>query len=308
MFKSKQILVLGASGSIGKAVLAELIGNGFSDVQCFVRGNSEIATLKKIGEGLSYVHGDVLDRSSLKYAMKNADIVVNCTGTNPFWEPKKRMYREVNILGTKNIMDVALLTKVKKIIHVSSMWALGFSKERSIEVEYNIVPRMTKFARTKYLGDYISWELYKNNGLPLVVIYLAAVLNGENRYSLKKFVVKSPHKFMFIYITDAARAIVNAINIRNNIGQKYLVGSENYSPSDITKILDHKSNSSTPKRQTGKWLSLFLSGLMTFWSRFSKKSPLLPYDLVKSVFKGPIVFDGTVVEKVLGFNYTPIQS
>jgi len=150
--------------------LVERLDQAEHELHCLVRNTSDIHTLKERGAIL--VTGDVTDMDSLREGMRGCDCVINLANVYSFWEPRRQIYTDVNISGTRNVMEVALETGVSKVVHVSTTVTYGKPADCPFTEESHVGPvRFSEYARTKYAGDLIAWELHEKKGLPLVVIY-----------------------------------------------------------------------------------------------------------------------------------------
>lgn len=313
---SKNILVLGASGFIGTSVVQELTRKDHR-IHCFVRETSNLSHLKRINSELEYHIGDILNKDTLITPMKKCELIINCTGLNSFWEWNKKNYRDMNIRGTINIMDTALAVKVEKIVHISTIMAYGFPDKMPFNENSKPGPHMSQYAKTKYLGDSYAWQLYEEKHLPLVSVYLAAVLgSGDHKDVMKigmflnnkvKFMLNSDHRFTYVYNKDAAEAIVKAAEKENNIGEKYLIGNQRLTTREYFESISNISGIPVPKKFIGKKITLFLAYINSTASKISKNPPLLPLDLMRTQFRSSLLFDATKSEKELDMKYTPIE-
>ncbi|UCB46613.1 MAG: NAD-dependent epimerase/dehydratase family protein [Spirochaetota bacterium] len=313
---SKNILILGASGFIGTSVVQELTGREYT-IHCFVRETSDLTYLKRINSKLEYHFGDILNRETLIAPMKKCSIIINCTGLNSFWERKNKRYNDINIQGTGNIMEIALAMKVEKIVHISTVMAYGFPDKMPFNENSEPGPHMSHYAKTKYLGDLYALKLYKEKQLPLVCVYLAAVLGrGDSKDVMKigmflsnkvKIMLRSENRFTYVYNKDAAQAIVKAAEKANNIGEKYLIGNQRLTTREYMELIGDLSGIPVPKKTIGKKATMFLAYINSLASKISKKPPLLPVDLMKTQFRGSLLFDASKSEKELGMKYTPIK-
>jgi dihydroflavonol-4-reductase len=311
----KNILVLGASGFIGASVIQELTKKDYK-IHCFVRETSDLSYLKKINPDLEYHSGDILDKDTLIEPMKKCGLIINCAGLNSFWESKNRRYRDINIKGTINIMDVADAVNVEKIIHISTIMAYGFPDEVPFNEKSKPGTHMSKYAKTKCLGDSYAWQLYKDKHLPLVTVYLAAVLGSGDPKDVMKIgmfldkkvnvMLNTDNRFTYVYNKDAARAIVKAAEKENNIGEKYLIGNQRLTTGEYIELISNISGIQGPKRTIGKSITLFLAFISSLASKITKKPPLLPFDLMRTQFRGSLLFDATKSEKELDMSYTSI--
>lgn len=114
-------LVTGASGFLGGHVVEELCRRG-EEVVVLARKTSNLSALKNLEIDTRYA--DVRDPAALKEAMKGVDIVFNCVGSVRFVIPYREIH-DVNVAGTERILNAAGEAGVKKIVHTSSIAALG---------------------------------------------------------------------------------------------------------------------------------------------------------------------------------------
>src|SRR3972149_701748 len=111
-----KIFITGATGFIGTHLVRRLAQTEHKPC-CLVRKTSRISELKKLSVTLAY--GDVTDKDSLLQGMKSCDWVVNLANIYSFWEPDNRVFRRVNVEGTRNVLESALETGVSKVLHLS---------------------------------------------------------------------------------------------------------------------------------------------------------------------------------------------
>lgn len=117
-----KVVVTGATGFIGSHTAERLAGAGH-ELNCLVRSTGDTGRLKELGAALTL--GDVTDRGSLLEGMTGCDWIVNVAAAYSFWLPKKRIYAEVNVGGTRNVMECPLETEVSKVVHVSTVVIYG---------------------------------------------------------------------------------------------------------------------------------------------------------------------------------------
>lgn len=312
----KKVLVLGATGFVGGAVVANLVRAGYR-AHCLVREGSETRALERFGTSVTLHRGELDDKLSLVAAMEGCDWVINCAGLNSFWEADGQAYDRINVQGTRNVMEAALAAKVGKVVHVSTVMAYGFPQDSPFNEQSEPGPHMSEYARSKYEGDRIAWELYESSGLPLVVVYLAAVLGAGDRKAvmqISRFVngqvpvmIDSENLFTYVYVGDAAEAIVRAAERGGNEGERYLVGNQRLSTRDYFGIISSISGVAMPRWTMGRKSTLLLARLMSGWARVTGQPPLMALDLMQTVYRGSLLFDGSKAERELGIRYTPIQ-
>ena len=178
--------------------------------------------------------------SSLTKGMKGCEAVINLANLYSYWEPDVSLYEKINIDGTRNVMESALASGMKKVVHVSSIVTWGRTSDVPFNEESPIGEHTSEYARTKYEGDKVAWELYETKGLPLVMIYPCAVLGADDpkitgdlvRHIIKR---KMPIRGMesavttWVHVKDVAESIVRALEKEGNIGEGYIIGKEQFS-------------------------------------------------------------------------------
>jgi dihydroflavonol-4-reductase len=309
--------ITGATGFIGTHLVKRLSQTKHVPY-CLVRKTSDARTLKEMGATL--VMGDVTDKDSLLEGMKGCDWVINLANVYSFWEPHKQIYTEVNVEGTRNVMECVLETGVSKVVHVSTVAIYGVPADCPFSEESIVGPvRFSEYARTKYAGDLIAWELYEKKRLPLVMIYPTAVLGPGDPKTTGQYIQDLIHRrmparvfedsiFTFVHVRDVAEAIVRALEKEHNLGEKYLVGNHQLSFGQINEMINEISGIPLPKIALPDWLVVVNATLLTALANLIKKPPILGMakDKIGTMKHGARI-DGSKTERELGITYTPIR-
>jgi dihydroflavonol-4-reductase len=309
--------VTGATGFIGTQT-AKCLARAGHDLCCLVRRTSDVNQLKELGAALTV--GDVTDKASLLQGMKGCDCVFNIAAAYFFWLPRKKTYADVNIKGTRNVMECALETGISKVVHISTVAVYGKPSDRPFAEESAVGPaRFSEYAQTKYEGDLIAWQLHKDRGLPLVVIYPGAVLGPGDPKTTGQYIqdlingrmpvtVFNDMNFPWVHVRDVAEAIVRAAEKDANIGEKYLVVGHNLTFGHINEMVSEISGVALPKLQMPNSLAVANALLLTFLADIVKKPPLwgMAIDQIRTMKEGAEA-DGTKAERELGITYTPIR-
>ena len=125
-----QILVTGSTGFIGRRVIAQLLKHGHS-VKALVRNRSRIPS--DWGKNnIDIIYGDIMDVDSVRLACKNVDSIIHLVAV--VREKGPATFKQINYLGTKNVINAAKIEGVKQFIHAS---AIGASANKSIPYLYS---------------------------------------------------------------------------------------------------------------------------------------------------------------------------
>ena len=126
LFRSKKILVTGGAGSIGSAIVRELLQHNPNIIRVLDNNESALFELEeslKIHDNkLRFLVGDVRDKERIGFALENIDIVFHTAALKhvPSCEYNPFEAIKTNILGTQNVIDGCLANDVKKLIFIST--------------------------------------------------------------------------------------------------------------------------------------------------------------------------------------------
>jgi dihydroflavonol-4-reductase len=311
-----RVFVTGGTGFVGKPTVGRLIEDGH-EVRCLVRRASRTGELDQLG--CETVYGDVTAKASVLEGMRGCEWVVNLANVYSFWEPDKGVYRRVNVEGTRNVMEAALEASVSKVVHVSTSLVWGKPSRRPFDEETPFGPeRCTEYAQSKYEGDEVVWELDRQRGLPVVVLYPGGVLGADNpkasgRYIRDLIEGRIPGKvfedsaFTYVHVNDVAEAIARALEKEGNVGEKYLIGNQTFTHGEHARMVCETSGTPPPNRSLPGQAVMAIASVLTKVADLSGRPPLLGMstDAMRSLREGG-VFDGSKAERELGLTYTPI--
>ncbi len=308
-----RIFITGSSGFIGSHFIRQIADKGH-ELVCLVRKKSNIEILNK--HNCTLVYGDVTDKESVHRGMRGCDCAVNLAGIYSLWEPDPLIYYKVNVLGTRNVMEASLANNLKKVVHVSTVAIYGRTEDKPfIESSIPGPVRFSEYARTKYAGEIIAWDLYSKHKLPLVVIYPAVVVGpGDTKATgLYAQLIKDrklpalacvDSVLTFVHVEDVATAIMKALFKDNNIGMKYIIGNERMTIGDYFKKLFKNTTVKLPYIVLPDWLAVVVSTILTIIADMTGKPPLwgMSKDQINTM-KAGIVADGSLAEKELDLRY-----
>jgi nucleoside-diphosphate-sugar epimerase len=164
-----QILLTGATGFIGRRLLAP----GWRPLVRRPAGLAEECV------------GDLLDPASLARACEGVEAVVHCAGeaeASRFNDAARRVW-EVNVTGTKNLLEAAGRAGVKRFVLLSSVKAMAEPGEACADEDWPAEPQ-TAYGRSKRAAEEVLWEASTRWGLEGVVLRLPLVYGRGNRGNL----------------------------------------------------------------------------------------------------------------------------
>jgi UDP-N-acetylglucosamine 4,6-dehydratase/5-epimerase len=124
MFKNKKLLITGGTGSFGNAVLEKFILSEISEIRILSRDEKKQHDMRVAynNSKIKFFVGDVRDRDSIASAIKGVDYIFHAAALKqvPSCEFFPLEAVKTNVLGTDNVLSVAIENNVKKVICLST--------------------------------------------------------------------------------------------------------------------------------------------------------------------------------------------
>jgi FlaA1/EpsC-like NDP-sugar epimerase len=208
---SKNILVVGGTGSLGQALVPVFLQQGY-EVTIVSRDFHKQDKLTTQYPSIHTILADICDRDATLHACENQDIVVHAAAIKAVHhgDTDTRMYHRVNVMGTMNVAEACRLNGIEKAVFISSDKALGPTTygitkalgERLWLAEQTI-HNITKFSCVRY-GNVVQsngsvWHVWQERiakGLPLIVRE------------------PEPTRF-FLSLADAVKIVTDALRVMN---------------------------------------------------------------------------------------------
>jgi nucleoside-diphosphate-sugar epimerase len=312
-----KIFITGANGFTGGHLVKRLVQTEHEPI-CFVRPTGKVRELERLG--VTIVLGDTTDRLALMDGMKNCDAVIHLAGNSRFWDRDKSNFHRDNVEGTRNVMECALESRVKKVINVCTAAIWGKPPGLPITENREVGPkRFSEYAQTEYEGDLIAWDLYERKELPLVGIYPCLVLGPGDMRAMGSYIQNMAHRmlpytmfedsiFTFVHVNDVVEAIHRAAEKAGNIGEKYIIGKQRLSIREFNSIICEIAEVPLPASSLPSYLAKGYARLFTGIAKLTGWRPRwgLTSDLAATMEVGMIA-DGSKAEQDLGIRYTPIR-
>jgi UDP-glucose 4-epimerase len=218
IFKNKTILIIGGTGSFGQAFLNRIIKSQFKKINILSRDEKKQEDLRNFYKNskISFYIGDIRDKMSILEPMQNVDYVFHAAALKQV--PSCEFYPleaiKTNVLGTQNVLDCAVESKVKKLIVLSTdkavypINAMGMTKalmEKIIIAKSRTLKKNeTKVMITRYGNVLFS----RGSVLPL---FIKQIINKE------KITVTDMNMTRFLMtLNDAINLVQFAINEGKN--------------------------------------------------------------------------------------------
>jgi nucleoside-diphosphate-sugar epimerase len=231
-------MVTGATGFLGRHLVQSLAQRGF-EIKALVRSTSKAAP--KLEAHAELAEGDVRDRASLEAAMTDADIVFHCAALTTNRTPWQAQ-QETNVRGTERVLEAALGSGVKRVVHISSVLVYGLHSPKGEPAITETSPYVENpekwgyYMRSKAAADELALSFSRERGLPVTVMRLGILYGPGGRLpgqqSLGRFgpvrllLGNGRNLLPFTYVENAVDCILLAATSEVASGQVYNVVDE----------------------------------------------------------------------------------
>jgi dihydroflavonol-4-reductase len=231
-----KVLVTGGTGFIGAALVRELVERG-DDVRIASRAASLPDTLE--GVEVEQVRCDILDRSAVRRAFRGIERVFHAAGLTSLRAADRRRCFEVNVEGTKTVLEECMRADVERVVHTSSAAAVGPAPPRAAadETQLFTAGRLgIAYVNSKHEAEAEAMRLAAH-GLPVVCVNPTFVLGPGGASRSSAGIVR---RFMLGRIPIYVPGGVNIVDVRDvatghlladavgEIGERYILGGRNY--------------------------------------------------------------------------------
>lgn len=283
-----KILVTGATGFVGSVLVPELVRRyGAPDISAFLLpGEPPPASWAR--EDVRLFRGDIADGEAVSRAIQGQAAVIHLAGLISYWRRDRPRLMRVNRDGVRCVVEACLRGKVERLVHISSVGAIGFRKDgrpADEETPYNW-PRSLPYMVSKHEGQLIVEEAVRAQGLPAVILNPASIM-GPGDHALT-----TPHNQLYrsvsesrlfgsfagglaiVDVRDLAALIMVALE-RGRIGEKYLAVGANLTYPDVIRMIGRSCSRKTFPFRVPAPLIALAGGALEAVSLLTGKRPLL---------------------------------
>ncbi len=230
-----KILVTGGTGFTGKALVRRLLDMGHEVVALDYQEGLKTEELRQWGA--TVVIGSVTDRDIVRQSIQGVDVVQHLAAAFRELDVPNSYYREVNVDGTRIVLEEALQAGVKRFVYCSTCGVHG-NVEHPPADENAPIKAADYYQQTKYDAEPVVLDFYRK-GLPAVIIRPTAIY-GPGDPERFFMIFKQVNKGIFpmfgegktfyhpLYIDHLIDAFVLVMEPGKGDGQAYLIGDEEY--------------------------------------------------------------------------------
>jgi dihydroflavonol-4-reductase len=309
------VLVTGATGFVGGHVARLLVARG-EGVRCLVRSSSRREGIA--GLGVEVVEGDLREPESLRRAVAGCRVVYHCAADYRFSVRDPREIYASNVDGTRNLLAAARAAGVERVVHTSSVGALGRRHDGAPadeETPVSLGELIGPYKRSKFLAERAADEAAAA-GLPVVIVNPSTpVGEGDAKPTpTGQMIVDFMNRRMPAYVDTG----LNLIDVRDVAaghllaaergvpGRRYILGCRNLSLLEILGLLAGLTGIPAPRFRLPHLVPLAAAAVDAGVARLLGRRPRLSLEAVR-LARHTMTFDASRAVAELGLPQSPVE-
>jgi dihydroflavonol-4-reductase len=309
-------LVTGSTGFIGAAVTRRLLERGV-EVRVLVRRDSDLRNL--VGLKVEQVYGDLRDTATLRQALSGCHRLYHVAAHYALWAPDPRIFYDINVTGTRNLLEAARDAGIERIVYTSTIGAIGLPPGGGLGTEETPVsPAQMSghYKRSKYLAEQEVLKLARA-GLPVVIVNPSAPIGARDikptptGQVIVDFMKGRMPAFIetgmnLVDVEDIAVGHLNAME-KGRIGERYILGNQNLMLREVFAILSRLTGVPAPTIKLPRLALLPLAYANQWLADYvTRRPPRIPLEGVKMA-KYVMHYDCTKALRELALPQTPVE-
>jgi dihydroflavonol-4-reductase len=310
-----QALVTGASGFVGAAVARALLAAGHQ-VRVLVRAQSSRRNLA--GLAVEPVIGDLADVGALDAALQGCEALFHVAADYRLWAPDPQALYRSNVDGTRNIVEAARRSDVKRVVYTSSVATIGLrpDSEPSDETDVAALDAMIgHYKRSKFLAE--NWVLQAaRDGAPIVIVNPSTPIGPGDvkptptgRLVLDAATGRMPAYvdtgLNIVHVDDVAAGHLLAYQ-HGRIGERYILGGTDLSLQRILSMIALASGRPAPRLRLPLNLLLPVAYAAEALARLRGRETRITVDGIRMA-RHRMYFSSAKAVRELGYRWRPAQ-
>lgn len=239
-----RVLVTGAGGFLGTALIPELVRSGFT-VRAFLRRASAIPTLEP---EVDVLVGDVCNEKQVKEIMGGCDAVVHLAAKVHAMDDDghEREYDAVNVEGTRHVLDAAVASGATRVVFVSSTKVFGEETQGCVDETCPPDPQ-TPYGWSKWKAEQLVSEYSQRGDVTAVSLRLPMVYGRTKKGNLFRMIEaidagyfpplpRLPARRSLLHVDNCVQAVLRCLQVPGFNRAAYIVADAD--PYSVTDLYD----------------------------------------------------------------------
>src|SRR5499426_3205051 len=309
-------LVTGGTGFVGANVVRELLREG-ATVRVLARAHGDRRALA--GLTVDVCEGDLGDPSSLRRAVQGVRTVYHVAADYRLWARRPEELHRTNVEGTRAILQAAADAGVSRVVHTSSVGALGIPRDGTPGTEttpVTLADMVGPYKASKFLAEQVAVG-FALKGLPVVIVNPSTPIGpwDVKPTPTGQMIVDFLQNRMFatldtglnlVHVRDVARGHLLAAE-RGRVGEKYILGNANLALAEIGVLLAEIAGSRAPRARIPYAVAWLAAGCMEVAARVTGSPPRASLTAVRMARKR-MFFSPAKAVRELGLPQTDVRT
>ncbi len=310
------VLITGASGFLGSHLVRYLSGMGVTTRALF-HAHPPADDLKALPY-VAWKYCDLLDIFDVEEVLDGITDVYHCAAIVTFDPRKRDEMLHFNIEGTANLVNQSVLQGIRKMVHVSSIAALGRTGENGKEIteeeEWGESSYNSAYGISKYISEAEVWRGI-GEGLNAVIINPGIILGGGSFHSLTGQLMKMAWK-EFPFYTNGVNAWVDAgdvaklmVSLMDSVivSERFIISSGNFTYKEIFTLIANSMNKKPPRIKASQLMTSIAWRLSALTSAITGSNSLITRETVNNANSLCFYNNSKLLKALPGFSYTPVD-
>jgi len=310
---TEKIAVTGGTGFLGSHILRGLVEKGYTYIFALKRKTSSLELVSDIQHKIQWVEGDVLDVVSLQELVDGATNIIH-SAAKVSYNPKDRdSVYEVNVEGTKNVVNACLDAKVGKLLFVSSVAAIGralLDHRISESTEWNHGPENSSYGISKHLAELEVWRGMAE-GLKVGILNPSMILGpsfwGDSSTKLFTYVEQKKRfyptgKNGFVDVRDVAKLTILFLESKEVVNLRVIAVSEQRSYKQLLEEIAAELGVPAPNKPLRAFLAKIICRIYSL-----QKDPTITKETVE-ITSSNFDYDNSLSRELFAYTYHSVES
>lgn len=309
------IAVTGANGLLGSFVVRRLVDHGES-VVAICRERSDLSLLHNIRDRITIRHADIMDPVTLLEAMEGIDELIHAAASVSINPRRAEQIMRINVEGTRNVVNTSLIANVRRLVHVSSVAALGSQKGQTridetnkwIDSSFN-----SAYAESKY---YAELEVFRGQeeGLSTVIVNPSFILAEANwnissaqffKYAWEEHPFYISGYMNYVDVLDVSAVIYRLL--RDGVqGRRFIVSAGNISYRELLRKITTEFGKKPPSLRVPNAVLKPFAFIEGIRAAVTRSEPKITKDTAR-LASTQFLFLNERITKHLNFKFQPID-
>lgn len=325
--KYDKVLVTGASGSLGKQLIFEMVRNDQRPI-ALVRRDSDTSFIDKFG--LEKRVADLRQDAELGGAVDGIDAIIHTAAYVDFRGDKLTQFTGINTFGAVNLFRAAQQAGVKRFVHVSTVAAIGAwprrnngddsQRSRPVRItedfDFNLDRLKIPYILTKRAAEVEMGKLVDENETELVTvnpsIIVAPSRSGDDRgKALNRFgrfiMPRVPNRVNLVDIRDVARGVLAALE-KGRPRERYILAGDNMTGRDLVLDISALLGRVPHLMRIPRGFLMALARFSAIWSKVMGKSKVRFYPDIVRLLDYDWAYSSMKARRELGYSNRSIHA